>query len=104
MLFQKTLAIFALCTGIVSAQYRASLQGTVTDATGGIIPDAKVTLTSMETNVTKTATTSDTGVYAFSNLAPGTYRLTVEKTGFVKQEISGVTIASEQTQGKDVQL
>ncbi|HEY3454974.1 MAG TPA: TonB-dependent receptor [Bryobacteraceae bacterium] len=104
MLFKKTLAIFALCMGIASAQYRASLQGTVTDATGGIIPGAKVTLTSTETNVTRTTTTSDTGVYAFSNLAPGAYTLTVERTGFAKQEISGVTIASEQAQGRDVRL
>ena len=104
MLLKKTLAILALSAGGALAQYRASLQGTVTDATGSIVPDAKITLTSTETNTTKTATTSNTGVYTISNLAPGTYTLTVEKTGFVKQEISGVAIVSEQAQGRDIQL
>jgi len=104
MLFKKTLGILVLSAGVASAQYRASLQGTVTDATGSVVPDAKVTLTSTETNISKTATSSDTGVYTISNLAPGTYKLTVEKTGFVKQELSGVAIVSEQTQARDVQL
>lgn len=102
MLFKKTLGILVLSAGVVSAQYRASLQGTVTDATGSVVPDAKVTLTSTETNISKTATSSDTGVYTISSLAPGTYRLTVERTGFIKQEISGVAIVSEQTQARDV--
>lgn len=104
MLLKKTLAILALSAGGALAQYRATLQGTVTDATGSIVPDAKITLTSTETNTTKTASTSNTGVYTISNLAPGTYTLTVEKTGFVKQEISGVAIVSEQAQGRDIQL
>src|SRR5258708_4106433 len=74
------------------AQYRASLQGTVTDSQGGVIPGATVTLTSKETNITKTATTSDTGVYTIPGLAPGTYSITVEKQGFAKQNLDNILI------------
>src|SRR6185437_13375457 len=86
------------------AQYRASLQGTVTDPQGNVIPDATVTLTSKETNVSKTVTTSGSGVYAIPGLAPGTYSLTVEKTGFTKQVLNNVPVISEQAQSQDVHL
>ena len=76
MLFKKTLRILVVSAGVIFAQYRASLQGTITDATGSVVPGAKITLTSTETNISKTATSSDTGVYAISSLAPGNYTLT----------------------------
>ncbi|HEY3937187.1 MAG TPA: TonB-dependent receptor [Bryobacteraceae bacterium] len=88
----------------VTAQYRASLQGTVTDAQGAVVPDASVTLTSRETNIAKSATTSGSGVYAISGLAPGSYDITVEKQGFAKKTLTGIVIASEQAQAQDVHL
>jgi hypothetical protein len=56
--------------------------GTVTDFSGGVIPNATVTLKNAATGETNTATTSDSGVYLFSFLKPGEYTLTVEQTGF----------------------
>src|SRR3954466_8755638 len=66
------------------AQYRAGLQGVITDASGAVVPGASVTLTSKETNNTRTTTSSDSGVYSIASLAPGNYSLTVEKSGFAK--------------------
>ncbi len=85
------------------AQYRASLQGTVTDAQGGVIPNAAVTLTSRETNITKTGTTSQAGVYSISGLAPGSYTLSVDAQGFAKKD-QNITIENEQARAQDVQL
>lgn len=85
-------------------QYRASLQGAVTDPSGATIPGATVTLRSEETNVAHTMTTNGSGVYAISALAPGRYDLTVEAPGFTKKTLNGVTITSEQAQSQDVQL
>jgi len=87
----------------VSAQYRGSLQGTITDPQGAVVQDATVTLTSNETNVAKTATTTSSGVYSIAGLAPGMYSLTVEKEGFGKKLVL-VSLASEQSQSQDVQL
>src|SRR5690349_9043084 len=87
----------------LSAQYRGVLQGTITDPSGGLVPNATVTLTSTETNTSKTATTGPSGVYSISGLAPGTYSLTVDKPGFAKKAVL-VSLTSEQTQSQNVQL
>jgi hypothetical protein len=86
------------------AQYRAGIQGVVTDPNGARVPDASVRLVSRETNVPRTTTTTGDGVYAITGLAPGKYELTVEKTGFSKKILSDVQIGAEQMQSVDVQL
>src|SRR5260370_18974421 len=68
------------------AQYRAGLQGVVTDPAGSAVPGAIVTLTSKETNQSHTAKTSDGGVYTIAGLAPGAFNLTVEKAGFSEED------------------
>ena len=88
----------------VSAQYRGSFQGTITDPQGQVVPDATVTVTSQETNVSKSATTSSAGVYSITGLAPGRYTMTVEKPGFSKKVMSDVQLTSEQAQSQDVAL
>jgi hypothetical protein len=95
-------SVLFLCS-LAVGQYRASLQGTVTDAQGGVVPGATVTLTSRETSTAKTATTSQSGVYSITGLAPGAYRLTVEAQGFSKTD-QDVAIANEQARAQDVQL
>jgi hypothetical protein len=100
-----TACLFFLIGGrSVQAQYRASLQGTVADPSGAIVPGATVTLTNTETNFSQKVTTNDSGVYSISGLAPGVYKLTVEKNGFTKQEMNNVQITSEQAQSQNVQL
>ncbi len=98
--------LFILAGGVLPllAQYRASLQGTITDSQGQLVPGAKVTLTSVDTNISKTVSSSGSGVYSISGLAPGTYNLVVEKPGFAKQTLNNIQITSEQAQGQDVQL
>src|SRR5258707_1482144 len=90
---------FAAC-----AQYRASIQGVVTDAQGSVVSGATVTLQNEETNQTLTATTDDNGVYNFSSLPPSHFTLTVEKAGFKKKVLKGVGVISEQANSIAVQL
>jgi Carboxypeptidase regulatory-like domain len=59
-----------------------AISGTVTDASGAAVPDAKVTLLNEATQQTQSANTGATGVYQFPLLKPGPYSLTVEKSGF----------------------
>jgi hypothetical protein len=58
------------------------IEGTVTDRSGGAVAGATVTLTDTQTNVSRTATTNDSGRYVFSSVAPGVYAITINKTGF----------------------
>lgn len=61
---------------------RGFIRGTVTDATGGAVPGAKVRATSNETGVAALAQTNEIGLYNIPYLIPGFYKLTIEQTGF----------------------
>ena len=63
-------------------QATTSLHGTVTDATGAIVPQANVTLTNLDTNQSRQTTTTARGVYEMVSLLPGKYKLTIEARGF----------------------
>ena len=87
-----------------TAQYRASIQGTVTDAQGSVVSNATVTLTNQETNQSQTTTTNENGYYSFNALPPSRYFITVEKTGFKKKDLRDVGLVAEQVNGVNVQL
>ncbi len=78
-------AIFILASSAVSwAQYHvnATITGTITDASGAVIPGVKVTVTNTATNATQSTETNSAGVYFFSDMPPATYTLTASKEGF----------------------
>jgi len=76
-----------LCLGLsatLSAQVLpvGSVDGTVKDPTGSAMPGVNITLKNVETGVSSTATTNETGYYFFRLVNPGTYEVSAEKTGF----------------------
>jgi hypothetical protein len=74
-----------------------SITGTVTDASGGAIAEAHVTLTNAGTGEKRTQSTGADGLYIFVNLIPGTYRLDSEKTGFKRIARPEIIVQVEQT-------
>ncbi|HEY1951124.1 MAG TPA: TonB-dependent receptor [Bryobacteraceae bacterium] len=73
----------ALLSFSASAQNsRATVQGLVTDASGAVVPDATVTLANVNTGVNTVRKTSNTGLYVFDLVIPGSYTVTVNATGF----------------------
>jgi len=103
----RTVSILAcaiLSTLMAHAQYRASIQGTVTDAQGAIVSDATVTLTDQETNRQWQTATDPAGVYNFNALPPSKYTLTVDKGGFKKYVAKDVPIIAEQANAFNVRL
>ncbi|HZE64670.1 MAG TPA: carboxypeptidase-like regulatory domain-containing protein, partial [Pyrinomonadaceae bacterium] len=90
--------------GTANAQFKAGIQGTITDAAGGLVPEAKITLTDKETGKTQEATSSDNGFYRFAALAPGQYELTTEKAGYKKSVLENVAVVAESVQGLDIVL
>jgi hypothetical protein len=100
-----TCGLFLLfAVSAANAQFKAGIQGTDTDTAGGRDPGATITLTNKETSKTQTVTSSDEGFYRFNQLAPGSYALTAEKSGFKKQVLEDVVVSAEDVQGIDLLL
>ena len=89
----------------VSAQTGTSrLSGTVTDASGAVVPGAKVTAKNEATGVTYTQTTTDAGLYSFAGLPVGSYAITVEMAGFKTVNKTGNVLEAGTPLGVDVSL
>jgi Carboxypeptidase regulatory-like domain len=82
----------------------AVVRGTVTDQQGKAIAGATVTLTSVDKNFSRAQTTNEEGIYVFSSIAPGNYRIDVEATSFKKMSVSNVTAQVDTQRNIDIQL
>ncbi|MGH9311978.1 MAG: carboxypeptidase regulatory-like domain-containing protein, partial [Vicinamibacterales bacterium] len=90
---RKLWITLALCLAIATtafAQASGTVSGTVTDEQGGVLPGVTVTIAGNDR--TATFTTEADGKYRFLNLPPGSYRLTVELTGFSTVVREGVVV------------
>jgi len=83
--------------------FSGNIQGVVTDPSGASVAGATVALRNVDTGVEVTATTSASGNYRFSSLAPGRYTVRVESAGFSVAE-ERVTLETNQTQGINIRL
>jgi hypothetical protein len=81
-----------------------TLVGTVTDAKGGVLAGAKVSVKNTGTNAVREVVTSATGEYSVPLLPPGVYEITVENTGFKRNVISGIKLEVDQTIRVDAAL
>jgi hypothetical protein len=70
----------------------ATLSGTVTDTSGGVVPNADVTAKNISTGIARTAVTNGSGLFTVPNLQPGPYEITVAAGGFNTDVRSGVTL------------
>ncbi|MBV6430471.1 MAG: hypothetical protein IANPNBLG_00584 [Bryobacteraceae bacterium] len=75
---------FFLSVAAWSQTGNGTVRGAIRDATGGIVPNAKVSLVAQNTNVRRETVSSSVGIYYFGELQPGPYELTVELAGFKK--------------------
>ncbi len=74
------------------SQALSGINGTVTDVAGGIVSDAKVTVTNIDTQVSKTARTSSAGTYTITDLIPGRYTVSMDSPGFQSSVHNGVGV------------
>src|SRR5262249_46123478 len=100
------LCVALAVSGLARAQssYTAAVRGVVTDASGGAIPGATVTVTESDRNVPHTVTTDSAGRYVVTALPPGEYRLSVELSGFKTYTHTNIPLAVQQQATFDVAL
>ena len=86
------------------AQAVSRINGEVTDQVDALVPDAKVTVTNVDTNVSQTTTATSAGTYLVVDLIPGTYVVKIEKTGFKTYVSKNVTVVGGATSTVNAKL
>ncbi|MGB6831670.1 MAG: carboxypeptidase-like regulatory domain-containing protein, partial [Terracidiphilus sp.] len=100
-----TLALAVLTSALLHAQDSASLTGTVADASGAVVPGAKITLANKSANLSYQAVSNATGSYTISNIAPGPgYTETISHPGFQTTVLTGLYLNVGATRSQNVNL
>ena len=82
----------------------ASVNGTIRDQSGAVIPGATVVLKNQDTNVERSVTSNSTGAYAFFSIAPGHYTIEAQSSGFKAQKVAPFVLAVSQIATFDFSL
>jgi len=98
------LLLSGLASGLYAQAVTASLVGTITDSSGAVVPGAKVTITEVNTGLSRRMETNASGNYSFPALEPGTYRVSVEQAGFRTAVKEGVDLLVNTTVRADLVL
>ncbi|MGB7284675.1 MAG: carboxypeptidase-like regulatory domain-containing protein [Candidatus Acidiferrum sp.] len=99
--FIGALVLSLIVAGSAWAQYSASIQGNVADPSGAAVAQAKVVLENMATHITASTTSDAEGGYRFLSLAPGSYKISVEASGF---STASTTVTLETNQDLSVPI
>src|ERR1700761_7736485 len=73
-----------------------SIRGITQDKTGAPIPDAQITLHSVDENTDRVTETDDAGAYAFDNVLASRYKIKAAHDGFAETVVDGITLAARQ--------
>ncbi len=84
------------CAGLYAQGGRGTINGTVTDSTGAVVPGAQITIKSLETAQVTTLSTTTDGSYSAPFLSLGAYEITAAKTGFATETQTGITLTTDQ--------
>jgi len=103
------LTVIGLLAPSTYADANGRIRGTVVDASGAAVVGAEVKIVNVDTNLERTLVTSDVGTFDAPNLPPGTYSVTVAKTGFrtfkqtsIKLEVAATFVVSASLELGDV--
>ncbi len=98
------LAVAGLAPAFAQTAGSASIEGTVKDPAGAVVPNAAVLAHNTDTNADRTTQTNEAGVYALTFLPPGPYEVTVTKAGFVRLVRKDLSLQVGQTLTLDIQM
>jgi len=99
-------AILLFCASLAHAQTAGTgaITGTITDPSGGAVANATVTVTNTGTNQSRDEKTGADGVYKFSLLPPGIYKVHVAAPGFKPAEVPSITVNVTETAAANATL
>src|SRR5215831_15685654 len=81
-----------------------SIVGTISDSSGGAVPNAKVVATEVEKGVTYTTSSNESGNFSQTHLVPGRYRVRVEATGFQAYVQEDIAVSADNVTQVNVSL
>ena len=94
--FAAIACLLSLSCHQACAQFKSAIEGTVTDSSGAVVVDAEVTLTNIDTGISRTVPTECGGPFSFPQLRPGHYKVSCTKSGFATVEQENITLAAEE--------
>jgi hypothetical protein len=101
----RPLAVFLLLSAAALAQQvNGTITGTVTDASGALLPGATVRIQSKSTNAARDTVTDGSGNYTVPFLPAGDYSMSVQAKGFQTQNVAAINLQVQQTLRQDFQL
>lgn len=77
---------------LMSQSDAATISGRITDQSGAVIPGVEGITTNSDSGIKVSVETNDSGIYVLLDLRPGNYQLTVEKSGFRRVVLTGLTL------------
>ena len=100
----SVVVLFLAPLSLLGQSQNNTISGTLTDASGAIVPNAKAVLTHVQRKIDREATTGIDGLYSFPNLGPGTYDLKVTASGFKPVVQRGIEVRVSQMVRADLRL
>src|SRR5690242_19367952 len=89
--------LLLLCTTVpLLSQGFGTISGTISDPSGAVVPEAKVTATEVATGLVRTSVASREGYYVLNSLRPTEYVLTVEEPGFERYRQTSIVLLANQ--------
>ena len=98
------LFVFAFTSAAIAQSFRGSINGTVTDSSGGTVAGAQVKVFSHDTGLSRNVSTNDVGEYSASELPVGAYNVTVTKEGYETTTLTGIPVSVGAPTRADVKL
>src|SRR6185369_13289952 len=93
-ILRLVVCLFVITSAAFAQTGLGTITGTITDATGAVVVNARVEAKHVDTGISYSGVTTDTGNYTIPQLPIGRYEVTVNVQGFKKYERQGLTLAA----------
>src|SRR5438093_913648 len=100
----SVLFLLTAVENVALGQSTAQITGTISDTSGAVIPNARITVSNEQTGIRSMATSQQVGDYTILFLPPGSYRIEVEKDGFRPMSRTGIRLQVAQAVQLNFQL